>query len=349
MKSKSIFLMAVSLGFGLVAAIGITQVMGRSKTEATAEVAKQTVLVAVDDLDINTELTPEMFTEEQWPVTMLPEGIVTKFEEIEGKAITARAGKKGFIYLSNLINKDEINLKNIPAGFKLIGISLGAEDHLSGLLQPGDLVDLIAIFRQSNKAAPSSQTFLRQIRVFSIGSSIHMDPENKNAAKGNTVVGLLVTEKQSEQVVLVEKIATLKLALRSKEDPNEDTMVASRGTTWGDDSGSANAAAMLAQMMKRGMSGSRPEETVSQPVQETVTTPAKFTTTVYTSDGPVQYHFDLSTGSTVPVRLEGFSGSTQPAPEASANTPVTDTDLDDRNEESDSDIQVDDLDSEPGS
>lgn len=176
-----------------------------------------------------------------------------------------------------------------------------------------------------------------------------MDPENKNAAKGNTVVGLLVTEKQSEQVVLVEKIATLKLALRSKEDPNEDTLVASRGTTWGDDSGSANAAAMLAQMMKRGMSGSRTEETVSRPVEETVTTPAKFTTTVYTSDGPVQYHFDLSTGSTVPVRLEGFSGSPQPAPEASANTPVTDNDLDDRDEESDSDIQVDDLDSEPGS
>ena len=65
MKSKSIFLMAVSLGFGLVAAIGITQVMGRNKAEPVAEVEKQTVLVAVEDLDINTELTPEMFSEEQ--------------------------------------------------------------------------------------------------------------------------------------------------------------------------------------------------------------------------------------------------------------------------------------------
>ena len=176
-----------------------------------------------------------------------------------------------------------------------------------------------------------------------------MDPENKNAAKGNTVVGLLVTEKQSEQVVLVEKIATLKLALRSKEDPNDDSMVASRGTTWGDDSGSANAAEMLAQMMRRGLSESQGESPVSQPAPEPVTTPGKFTTTVYTSDGPVQYHFDLSTGSTVPVRLEGFSGSPKPSPEATSISPVTGNDLDDRSEESDSDILVDELDSEPGS
>ena len=168
--------------------------------------------------------------------------------------------------------------------------------------------------------------------------------------KGNIVVGLLVTEKQSEQVVLVEKIADLKLALRSNADPEDEGMTASRGTTWGEDSGSANAAAMLAQMLQRGMSsGSQDEKTVSQPASGPVIEPGKFTTTVYSSDGPVQYHFDLSTGSTVPVRMEGFSGAPKATPEVSPITPATGTDLDDRSEKSDSDIQVDDLDSEPGS
>ena len=84
MKSKSIFLMAVSLGFGLVAAIGITQVMGRSNQPApTVEEPKLPVLVAIDDIDINAELLPEMFSEEEWPARLVPEGVATSLEEIE--------------------------------------------------------------------------------------------------------------------------------------------------------------------------------------------------------------------------------------------------------------------------
>ena len=113
MKSKSIFLMAVSLGFGLVAAIGITQVMGRNKPEPAPEIEKQTVLVAVEDLDINTELTPEMFSEEEWPIELVPEGVLTNLEDIEGKVTTSRVGKKGPVFLSNLINKTELRQKKI--------------------------------------------------------------------------------------------------------------------------------------------------------------------------------------------------------------------------------------------
>ncbi len=348
MKSKSIFLMAVSLGFGLVAAIGITQVMGRSKTEAVADVPKQSVLVAVSDLDINTELTAEMFTEEQWPTTMIPEGIATKFVDIEGKVITSRAGKRGPIYLSNLVNKAEMNLKNIPAGFKLICMSLGPDHNFGGLLQPGDVVDLIAVFKQNNKTGPSSQTFLRRVRVFSIGSSTNKDPESRNAVKGNTVVGLLVTEKQSEQVLLIQKIADLKLAMRSNADSDDESMTASGPTTWGDDSENENAASMLAQVLQHAQAAATSAQPVSTNAPETPT----FTTTVYSSDGPVQYHFDLSTVNAVPRRTEGFSPSpvsTTDTPESSPVITGLSDDIDDSNEDSDSDIPVEDLDSEPGS
>ena len=49
MKSKSLILMVVSLGFGLIAAIGISQVMGNNKqVEPTVERAQ--VLVAAKSL-----------------------------------------------------------------------------------------------------------------------------------------------------------------------------------------------------------------------------------------------------------------------------------------------------------
>jgi pilus assembly protein CpaB len=345
MKSKSIFLMAVSLGFGLVAAIGITQVMGRNKPQVAAEVPKHSVLVAVADLDINTELTPEMFTIEQWPDTMMPEGVATSLEDIEGKVITSRAGKRGPIYLSNLVNKTEMNQKKIPAGFKVIGIPLGNDDHMYGLLQPGDLVDLIAVFKQSNKSGPSSQTFLRRVRVFSVGASTSKDPENRNTAKGNTVVGLLVNEKQSEQVVLVKRIADLKLALRSNQEDDNESQTASRGTTWGDEDENGSTVGVLAQMLQNSFG-----KMSVQPAAADTTEKKQFTVTVYNSEGPVQYHFDETTGSTVPLRTEGFNPSATPKkPEGTPPVPDLGSDLEDTVENADPGVSEDDLDSEPGS
>lgn len=348
MKSKSVFLMAVSLGFGLVAAIGITQVMGRNNAEPTVEVKKQTVMVAVEDLDINTELTPEMFSEEQWPVELVPEGVVASIEEIEGKVTTSRVGKKGPVFLSNLVLKSELREKKIPAGFKVIGISMGSDDHIYGLLEPGDLVDLIAVFRATSKGQPSSQTFLRKVRVFSVASRTSKDPENRGGAKGNTVVGLLVTEKQSEQIVLVKNVADLKLAMRSNQESADDLRNRSAGTRYGDltndgfDSNSVGDIGALARMYAPKPADSA---TTADPAAEI----KQFTTVVYTSDGPTQYHFDTSEGN-VPKQVVGFgqeptSGADETDPLLTGQTVL---DLEGEEKNIDGDFSIDELDSEPG-
>ncbi len=348
MKSKSIFLMAVSLGFGLVAAIGITQVMGRNKPEPAAEVAKQSVLVAVEDLDINTELTPEMFSEEQWPIDLVPDGVLTDLAEIEGKVTTSRVGKKGPVFLSNLVNKSELRQKTIPAGFKVIGVQMGSDDHISGLLEPGDLVDLIAVFRNNKSAGPSSQTFLRKVRVFSVASRTTKDPENHTGAKGNTVVGLLVTEKQSEQIVLVKKVAELKLAMRSNQETEDSLASQSSGSRLGDftgdnPGGGVGDVGALAKLFSNSLLNSGPKASagaLAEPEME------QFTMVVYTSEGPTQYHFDANKSS-IPERIEGFSAQKEEA--ASESSPLDNmVDLEDSAADEDSDLLIDDLDSEPG-
>jgi Flp pilus assembly protein CpaB len=357
MKSKSIFLMAVSLGFGLVAAVGITQVMGRNKTEPKAEVPKQPVLVAINDLDINTELTAEMFKEEQWPAEYVPEGVVTSVEEIEGKVCTSRVGKNGTVFLANLVNKWDFRDKKIPAGFKVYGVTLGSADHLYGLLEPGDLVDLIAVFRNNRTTGPSSQTFLRKVRVFNIGSSTSKDPEGRSGVKGNIVVGLLVTEKQSEKIALVNKVADLNLAMRSGEDTEEDLTSTSGGTSLGDllgtgESASTSGADGLAAMLAHSFASNLSDGASTEESEET----ELFTMIVYSSEGPTTYRFDKKAGS-VPQRVEGFGGQTPP-PAAEAVTPAapatpatedpTGFDLEGIEADADSDLLIDELDSEPG-
>ncbi|MGI9519940.1 MAG: Flp pilus assembly protein CpaB [Pirellulaceae bacterium] len=336
MKSKSIFLIAVSLGFGLVAAIGITQVMGRSNKAAdTPEVAKLPVLVAMEDLDINTELTPEMFSEEQWPAEMVPEGIVANFEEIKGKAVTARVGKKGTVFLSSLIDVTKLRDKMIPAGYKVIGIKMGADDHLYGLLEPGDLVDIIGVFRGSRGGGSTSRTFLRAIRVWSIAAKTKKDVEQNPTAKGSTVIGLLVTEKQSEQIVLGQRIAELKLAMRSQEEA--DAANFSAGTGFGDFESGGNSGGVLRMFRDLANQGENAGGGKAAAARD------QWTVTVHTSEGPTQYHFDRDAG-IVPTKIEGFAG--QPGLEGEGAMQDM-MDLEGGSDDTDSDSLIEDLDSEP--
>lgn len=352
MKSKSIFLMAISLGFGLVAAIGITQVMGRSKSTETKKEPMVKVLIAKQDLDINTELTPEMFEEATWPAKLVPEGAVATEEDIADMVITARAVKSGLVFRQQLVHKTEVNLKKIPPGFKLIGIPVTAEDNIAGLLAPGDLVDLIAVFKKTRGTAPSSQTFLRKIRVYNVGSRTNVDVENPRSSSGKTIVGLLVTERQSEQIVLVNKIADLKIALRSMQDDDDEDLAASSGFSFGESQDTSNSAAALAQMLASTMGAAANAADPAGPANSTE--PEKFTVTVYSSEGPVQYHFNQGeTNDVVPERVEGFKSKDLPAvPQApSLDAPPADLSMPvpgDEASDDDFDYSVEDLDSEPG-
>lgn len=354
MKSKSIFLMAVSLGFGLVAAIGITQVMGRSNEPApTREEPKLPILIATQDIDINAELSNEMFVEEEWPARLVPEGVATGYADLEGMVTTARIGKKGTILLSNLLEKSKLREKKIPAGMKVIGIKLGADDHLNGLLEAGDLVDIMAVFRGNNRNSGSgsmARTFLRKVRIWSIGSKTKKDIEQSASAKGSTVVGLLVTEKQAEKIMLADRIAELKLAMRGFEDANAATQ--STGTSADDlqEEDLSDADAVLAQLMNQ---NNQVPPAMNQPVtaitNEPEVKPDTFVMVVHTGTGPTQYTFEKD--ASVAKRSEGFAGE-DPLPEESLlEEPSPESALDFEDDEADvgSESLIEDLDSEPSS
>lgn len=356
MKSKSIFLMAVSLGFGLVAAIGITQVMGRNNQPvAVPEEPKLPILVAVQDIDIDAELTPEMFVQEEWPARLVGEGVATTFEDIEGMVTRARIGKKQTLNLSNLLDKTKLREKRIPVGYKVIGIKMGGDDHLDGLLEAGDLVDIMVVARGNRGAGSSAKTFLRKVRVWSIGSKTKKDVEQSSSAKGSTVVGLLVTEKQAERIILAEKIADLKLAMRGKVDAPANQL--SGGTNSIDDEGSqgnSTNADIEAEIRKwqRSMNAnnSNPVSPAmpSEPV-EFEDQPEQFQMVIFNGDGPTAYTFDKNTKSI--TRTEGFSsGEEAPAEEDTENANELDVlDLDDDEEDRDSEPSDESLDSEPNS
>src|SRR4029079_3386555 len=116
MRSKSILLLTLALGCGLIASIGISQVMDRNKKQGPAPGETQTIFVALTDINPSDTLTAENIKLEEWPSGKIPNGALTKLEDVDGK----RARTKLFAGEPILIGKlgDETGAsKNIPPGY----------------------------------------------------------------------------------------------------------------------------------------------------------------------------------------------------------------------------------------
>ena len=227
MKSKSLILMVVSLGFGLIAAIGISQVMGNNKqTEPTVE--RSQVLVAAKSLKHGDDLTEENCKIEHWPVEVIPEDAARSFDQIKHLKISTRLSKSLPILMSDVRNPKDMDIVEIPKGFKLVAIKVSAEDSFIGLLQPGDKVDVIGIVTvreegnaRRNRQKTVAETFLKNIEVYTVDGRLNSAPREGGNGK-NSIVGILVTEKQSEMIALVQKVARLKLVMRGNHAETEN-------------------------------------------------------------------------------------------------------------------------------
>jgi pilus assembly protein CpaB len=218
MKSKSFVLMIVSLGFGLVAAIGISQVMG-SKGGNAPEIPKRPVLVAAVDLEHNSLLTEENVKIEEWPVEIVPENTAESIQQITDMHSRQALAKGMPINLASIVHKKKINEIVIPEGYAVYSIKVSSEETIYGMLQPGDKVNVIGHIRDK-----PAKTFLRGIRVFSINSqmkSVNTSRE-EGSTGGDAVVGILVTERQSELIMQVSKVGTIKLVLRGDSVQSEE-------------------------------------------------------------------------------------------------------------------------------
>ena len=164
MKSKSVVLMIVSLGFGLIAAIGISQVMGNNNSSGEPAVERGQVLLASSDLKVGDDLTEENVSIEHWPVEIIPEDAARDFEQIAHRKITTRLSKSLPIMMSDTINKSDWDSIDIPKGYKLVSIKVSAEDSGNGLLQPGNRVDVIGVVNVKSQDPDSKGSHRSRLR-----------------------------------------------------------------------------------------------------------------------------------------------------------------------------------------
>jgi pilus assembly protein CpaB len=233
-STKSIILIVIAISCGLVASIGISQVM-ENRTAGTAAVETEPIYVALSNIPIGTQLTPQMLKLEQWPKDKIPPGATRAAEEVEGKSpvFPLYAGEP--ILREKLAAGEGGVASRIPEGMRVVAVKVNEEIAASGLILPGDRVDVLVFVRAAGstreRIKTGTRTILHDVTVFAVNEHITRQVEDDEQVIRAKTVSLLVEPGQAEKLILAKQLGQIHLSLRK---PGDEGNVATQGATYQD-------------------------------------------------------------------------------------------------------------------
>jgi pilus assembly protein CpaB len=221
MRPKSLVLLGLALGCGLVASIGISQVLDNSGRPVAVETTP--IYVALQNINVGDPLTDAMVALEEWPKDKVPVGAVTTWEDLEGRRPRTNIYQGEAILDGKLLAKGQTNdpIQGVPDGMRLKTISVDARRSAAGLLSPGDRVD-VQIYVNRNEAygiiEPVTRIFLQNIRVYAVDQTIDKSADGEEARNVAKTVSLIVTPAQANKITLAENMGEVSLIPRHPDD-----------------------------------------------------------------------------------------------------------------------------------
>lgn len=225
MRPKSIVLLLLALGCGLVASIGINQVLATNRAKPPEPKGEtKSILVAMADINLRGEISPQNVRLEAWPVELVPGGALISFDDVNERRSRTLIVKGEPILDSKLLSKDAGRSVSglIPKGFRSVSVRVDSVSGSSSLILPDDRVDVLVHIRANqsqNINQTVTRTILQDVRVFAVndqvGQNDELSDEQSIAAK---TVSLLLSPEETELVALASEIGKLRLVMRSPED-----------------------------------------------------------------------------------------------------------------------------------
>ena len=195
MRIKSIILIIIALGCGLVASIGISEVLKQGVSAGPA-VETEPILVAAMDIDIGTKLDVHNVKVEQWPKGKIPAEGLKALDDAQDLFTSTRLYAGEPILSKKLMDSNDPSATiKIPDGYVVIPVKVEL-DTVIGLIQPGDLVDVMVFLRQGPEIPRTdTYTILRMVRLFAVNSQTARVVDEKGHEVSAKTVSLLVKPK----------------------------------------------------------------------------------------------------------------------------------------------------------
>lgn len=218
----------LALGCGLVASIGITQVMAKRNTDAPNPNGEATqIYVALEDIPMGDLVTAELLKLEEWPKDKVPAGALTNIEDVEGRRPKSKVYAGAPLLDNQLLAKGVSQggaVNQIPPGYRVVSVNVDDETGASDLIRPTDRVDLLLFLQRSPTKGvmdTCTRTILQDIRVFAVNDVFDLESTEGEESINAKTISLLVTPSQAETVSLASELGKIRLVLRSHEDKEE--------------------------------------------------------------------------------------------------------------------------------
>jgi pilus assembly protein CpaB len=221
MRPKSLLLLGLALGCGLVASIGISQVMKDGQGKDTMETVP--IWIALHNINLGDPIDQKMVRLEEWPKDKVPRGAISKIEDVEGRRPRSAIIEGEPILEAKLLDPGQVAdpIRSIPKNMRLKTIAVDAEKSAAGLLGPGDRVDVQLFVRKDARTGvdtTKSKVILQNIRVFAVDQTVQRSPDGSEERTIAKTVSLMLLPEQASKLSLAEQIGELSLIPRNPDD-----------------------------------------------------------------------------------------------------------------------------------
>ena len=221
--NRSWLILILALGLGVLAAFGVNRYITRqvedieSRGRATKTVK---VLVPKADLIKGTVLTSKLVAVREVPAEWAHSNamVPAQFERIENQKLAYSANAGEMLLWSMLEGQRAPSFSSrLPAGRRAITVPVDDVNSISGMLEPGDRIDLMASVKKD--ARTMMFPLLQNVVVLATGTRAAMEGEAKEGGKRTyTTITLDASPAEAQQVLAAREVGKLAALLRAPGD-----------------------------------------------------------------------------------------------------------------------------------
>lgn len=226
--NKTWISLGVALAIGLLTALGARSFLSH-QVEAIAAASKHEmadIVVAKAELMAGTKLSSQNLAVRKIPVDFAQSGAVRPedFARIDGKAIAYNIRSGEMIMWSQMeAQRAPTFSARLSPGQRAITVVVDEINSISGMLEPGDLIDLMFAVDQNGQKVVLP--LLQSVKVMATGQRVVDDPKSGEKAQFATVT-LNTTPEQAKNIIVARETGKLTALLRN---PNDKEPIGNKG------------------------------------------------------------------------------------------------------------------------
>ena len=187
-----------------------------------AAAPSRTIVVASRDMPAGAIVRREDVETVAWPGSALPEGFASQPGEVVGRGLVVEVRENEPLLGWKLADKEAgggLSI-TIPEGMRAVSVEVDEVVGVAGFVLPGTRVDVLATVMPGNdRSRITTRIILQNIRAVAADQRYQQDIEGE--PQYVTVVTLLVTPEQAEELTLAATEGRIQLALRNTLDGEE--------------------------------------------------------------------------------------------------------------------------------